>query len=793
MELSVFLIDGDAFLFFQSPNKAGKIKVLNPISVPVTTKNGISRFSVEVNQKRQLIVLESEVVSHSWTPPQESLDLNLTQIQSGNAEEIDLVIKEQNKFEVRFVISIIFLVFGQFIVVANRSKMRLRVSERFKSIHFAVLTSTKVHLWMLGLGVALIALLPSSPPAGNLIKTSVDAAKIGSSDQLLINKKFKGGWLFANPPQLGLLPEDYTTTFEFDLNLFLDSDEPFTEIFAFGKPQGRSVSPTSIDNFELSMNAEQLISFNVPSRDGRSTWFSKFLKPGAHRVQGEVRNGRELELSIDGTLVYAMATDTPHYLLQRPNLFISDYLIDNIESGNFSWSIESEFAEPFWYGIYRLQMLLGSLLLLAGFSALTVKILTRSKSPTLSDDGSHRTLKASCKTFFLLCGVGVVLWSIASQPATESGWPRNTPFFLSRYRFSDLTQVFLSSQFSDPYTIANITYPPFGMFLFKVFGFLSAKQATILLICASISVIFSVFVRILQLRPDFKMNEKIATISMLVLSFPLLFAIDRGNLDLVVTALLLLAVLVNFNDRQSYRAGLLVGVASAIKIYPLLLLPIFYYNKRDIRLVATAVASFIAFSIFGAWTFSLGPGTFFKYVIAGSTDQSLQGDNAIRWNGSLAGLVTTIARIVDSEFEMKVWSVASSSAVTVSLLFVSLMILIYMANVKIEKSKFTLISVALITLIFPSTPAYRFTIFLVAIAFLLLLGINESKYLPIVGVLLGIILSPVVYWYFGTGAASSYSIIIPFATLSLLIYILKPVPSLPGDINEVSAGELIRK
>jgi len=293
-----------------------------------------------------------------------------------------------------------------------------------------------------------------------------------------------------------------------------------------------------------------------------------------------------------------------------------------------------------------------------------------------------------------------------------------------------------------------------------------------LFISASLAVIFSVFVRVLQLRIDFSKKEKIATVGMLLLSFPLLFAIDRGNLDLVLTALLLLAVWDNVKEGNSYRAGLLIGLASAIKVYPLLLLPVFYYNKRDIRLPITAIASFVVFSFLGAWKFSLGPVTFLKTVILGSAGQGLEGDDAIRWNGSLAGLVTTVTKLIAPDFEAQVWSVVSNQIVTLSLLFVSLLVLAYMTMLKFEKAKFTLVSVALLTLIFPSTPAYRFTIFLVAIAFLLLLGINESKNLPAIGILLGVILSPVVYWYFGMGSASTYSIIIPLATILLIINLL---------------------
>lgn len=790
--LSVFALDGNAFLFFQSPNKDEKVTVSYPLSVPLTSNNGVSSFSIEVNEKDQTITLTSDVVSHSWTPPQETRDLNFTQIQVGNTQDLDAVITEKDNVDVRLVTYVILISAVLFIIYSKWASLRISFLNILNLVRTNHILNNNIIFGTLVAGLALVALLPSAPPTGNLIQTSVDAAKVSSSDLVVMNEKFKGGWLFANPPELGLQPEDYTSSISFDLFVNLDSDERFTELFALGLPQGNLNAPLSVENLELSMNAKQRVSFKVPSQHGRSTWYSKGLKPGIHRIHGEIRNGREVELLVDDTLIYAMATDTPHYFLQQPNLFLSEYLIDNLESGNITWNIESEVTKPVWYGIYRVQMVLASLLLLAGFSLLTLKILSRAARPNMINQGSREIIKASYKTFFILSGAGLILWGLSLQPAIKSGWPRNNPFFLSQYRFSDLTQIFLSSQFADPYTSANVTYPPFGMLLFDVFGFLSAKQATILFISAALAVIFSVFVRILQLRIDFNMKEKIPTVSMLVLSFPLLFAIDRGNLDLVLTALLLLAVWVNDKEGQSYRAGLLIGLASAIKIYPLLLLPVFYYNKRDIRLPITAIASFSAFSLLGAWKFNLGPSTFFKTVVLGSAGQGLEGDDAIRWNGSLAGLVTTLTKLVAPEFESELWNFVSSQIVTLSLLLLSLLVLAYMTKLKFEKAKFTLVSVALLTLIFPSTPAYRFTLFLVAIAFILLLGFKESKNLPKVGILLGVILSPVVYWYFGMGSASTYSIIIPLATLSLLLYLLKPTHGLNAADDELVMAEPTR-
>jgi len=195
---------------------------------------------------------------------------------------------------------------------------------------------------------------------------------------------------------------------------------------------------------------------------------------------------------------------------------------------------------------------------------------------------------------------------------------------------------------------------------------------------------------------------------------------------------------------------------------------VFYYNKRDIRLPITAIASFVVFSLLGAWKFNLGPVTFVKTVILGSAGQGLEGDDAIRWNGSLAGLVTTVTKLVAPKFEIQVWNFVSSPIVTSSLLLLSLLVLALMTKLKFEKVKFTLVSVAMLTLIFPSSPAYRFTLFLVAIAFMLVLGFNEVNNPRTIGILLGVILSPVVYWYFGMGSASTYSLIVPISTLTLI-------------------------
>ena len=174
--LSVFLIDSSAFIFFESPNKTEKVTVRFPISVPVTSNNGVSSFSLEVDEKSQTISIASDVVSHSWTPPQETRDLNFTEIQIGNAQDLDVAINQKTIFDAWLAIWIVLIPIASLIIFLKRAEIRSRSLQMLESARLTPVLGKNLILGTLIAGFGIVAVLPSAPPAGNLVKTSVDAA-----------------------------------------------------------------------------------------------------------------------------------------------------------------------------------------------------------------------------------------------------------------------------------------------------------------------------------------------------------------------------------------------------------------------------------------------------------------------------------------------------------------------------------------------------------------------------------------------------------------------------------------
>jgi hypothetical protein len=391
-----------------------------------------------------------------------------------------------------------------------------------------------------------------------------------------------------------------------------------------------------------------------------------------------------------------------------------------------------------------------------------------------SDPNSRTVLVSSFLTFGTLAAFGAVTWMMNLQPVASITQPRNYPLFLTQYRFSDFYQIFLSAQNKNPFEIAEVIYPPFGMLVLDLLGFFSARQAVTLVLTLAFATILTFFFATVLARKDLNRMERIGSITVAALSFPVIFAIDRGNLDLIIAALLLFAVWFNTNQTNNkYATGVLIGIASAIKIYPLFLLPIFYYQKRELRVIVASMVTFMALSIIGSLHYRLGPLEFLKSVLLGSSGQELSVENALRWNGSLAAMATTWVNLIAPTYSDLVWGILSSSALLIVFLAIGALIALWLAKNKVDVTSFSIVWISAISLAFPVTGAYRFTMFLLAFAFLVLYGIRIQSSLKPIGILMGVIVSPVVFWYFDDDAVSTYSIIVPMACIVLIGFILR--------------------
>ncbi|HEY0759601.1 MAG TPA: glycosyltransferase family 87 protein [Acidisarcina sp.] len=132
----------------------------------------------------------------------------------------------------------------------------------------------------------------------------------------------------------------------------------------------------------------------------------------------------------------------------------------------------------------------------------------------------------------------------------------------------------------DPAVISRYLYPPTALFYFRPLALLPYNVAKLLYsaVILAITVSILLFLQHLYGVPDL-------WVVALFLSFPVLGSFDRGQIDLVVLACLLLAFFLS----DGWLAGIFLGSAIAIKLLPVLAVGWFFAHRRY-RTSAWAVA-----------------------------------------------------------------------------------------------------------------------------------------------------------------------------------------------------------
>lgn len=768
-KLQVFVIDSKLFIYPNSSGYMTKIKVTSPVILPIDSSNLDNYFEMGCDSSKNKVVFSTDKVSHSWNPPNHFDCSEKVLIRSGNTPELNLNIKHSNEFKIEFFVMALCGFIAAYIMRRLRSRSVSKQREKFNV--YPALFQHKKQILMASLVASVMGLLvflPSATPTGNLISTSISLANITNSDLDYYDDNYNGGWIFPSSPDLGYRPDVYSTTFDFAFDIVVDSQKPFTELFTYGIPDKVNLKPTSSASFEVSLNRNQQIVFKVPGKNEQNNkWKSQRLAKGVHHIEGQILNGQEVKLVVDKKLTYAMATNVPFYLQNEPNLFVGDYLLENLVNGSLSWSIKTSDETQFSYAMNRILTFLTFALLILVMFLFFSRSLTRGSNHELRKESSRVPLRYMVVAFVSINLLGILIWKIGLQPV-QSTWMRNTPMFFPEFRFSDLTQLFVSAQIPDPYSVAKLSYPPFGMFLLDILGFASTRKVTLCIIALSLALIAAVFWRAVSLRNEFDLFDRMAILLSAMLSFPVWFAIDRGNIDFLVISLLLLAAFLQRSTCNNKVVGLIIGLAASIKIYPLLMLPAFLHRRKDWSIVSFALITTLILTKIGAIRYDLNRRELFDNVVLGSSGQGLAGDNATRWNASLAGFITTLTRSIFPEQEENVWNALTSPLVIVLLLFIGFIGLAILLFRDMGRSAVVLFWCASVLLIFPSTPAYRVTLILLGVLAITLYGLPDISRPNLLGAMLGVIMSPAVFWYFGNSATNTYSIFIPIATMTLI-------------------------
>jgi len=181
-------------------------------------------------------------------------------------------------------------------------------------------------------------------------------------------------------------------------------------------------------------------------------------------------------------------------------------------------------------------------------------------------------------------------------------WPANTFLHTPDAHFSDFNLVVRQSAGLDPFAndIGGFAGAPFAQFLGYLFSILQVTWVQLGIFFSSFFVVFILMAKHylygVKSVPDSRQLLTIFAITFL--TYPVLFAVDRANFDLLACVLLLLFVF-TYGNRKYKTSAVFLALAVAIKPLVIILGLIYIFDKRykDFLLVLFSAAFLTVLSL----------------------------------------------------------------------------------------------------------------------------------------------------------------------------------------------------
>ena len=187
-------------------------------------------------------------------------------------------------------------------------------------------------------------------------------------------------------------------------------------------------------------------------------------------------------------------------------------------------------------------------------------------------------------------------------------WPLNSFLYLPQSRFFDFTLVVRQSATLDPFVkdIGGFAGAPFPQLVGYLFSLVHPVILRFVVFFGSFLVVLILMVKhyLYGLKSRLTLQQMLPISAIVFLTYPVLFAVDRGNFDLIVCALLLLFAFLYM--RQQYKASaVFLSLAIATKPYAAILVMIFVFNKKY-REALLALCGAVLLSVFSLSLFKDG-------------------------------------------------------------------------------------------------------------------------------------------------------------------------------------------
>jgi len=157
------------------------------------------------------------------------------------------------------------------------------------------------------------------------------------------------------------------------------------------------------------------------------------------------------------------------------------------------------------------------------------------------------------------------------------GYPYSTFLFMPNDRFNDFFNIYKATMHLNPYTESVSVYLPFTYLPIYIFTFLKPYIAYLFFFLLFFS--FLIVAAIKYLPSENLTNRLLTFFSLFVVSYPILFTLDRGNLECFVFIFLGLFIYC-YNTRKVFFEALFLACAIAMKIYPAVFMILFLADRR---------------------------------------------------------------------------------------------------------------------------------------------------------------------------------------------------------------------
>jgi hypothetical protein len=410
---------------------------------------------------------------------------------------------------------------------------------------------------------------------------------------------------------------------------------------------------------------------------------------------------------------------------------------------------------------------------------------SRARSPISSDD------RVALLVAILIIGfVIAVAYHYVMGTYFGREWPANTFLFRPWDRFWDFTQVVLQSSTLDPFGTGGLGFAgsPFGQFVGYLFSVIRPASLRLPIFLGSFFIGFALLAKhfLYGLRSRLSYWQLLALFAIVFLTYPVLFAADRANLDLLVLPFLFLFAL-TYAKQQYKTSTVFLGLAVALKPYAAIIIMVYVFDRRyrDTLLVLFNVVFLSALSLALFKDGLIVETQRYFHAISGLVSDPSLGSDMI-YTSDLYSMLTIVARpLGDILHSGSLMHLADHPSITVAYAVLALLLSAYMILHLWQEPRPLWKTMAVLTILIILLPinSHDYRLIYLFVPMLMYLAADDTGRSDLVIVLIwGLLLVPKNY-YVISGEQNIGMLINPVLLIGLLMYISPSAFSTRGALS----------